>query len=970
MKGFYIALLVLLNCSLYCQSVGIGTTTPHNSAALQIEDTSKGLLIPRMNSTQRTAISTPAEGLIVYDYSLKSIMIYKNSNWLALLDSLSVPNSSVIVDTDSDTKIDVEATPDIDKIRFQVNGVDGMTLTEQGLEVKSPGFSVHIGEFAGEMDDGSNNSNVFIGQSAGRGNTNGEENLAAGRRAGQLLSSGSANVFLGYNAGKSDSSGSHNVYIGHKAAEDVEHGDHNIFIGSGVGLEAEVDSQLWIHHRTSESPLIHGDFGTRDLTINGDLWVDDTLFANNGAVLLGETNINNAYSLPQTSGFFNQVLKAGIGGNVTWAIDAVNDADNDPNNEVQSLSLAGSMLTISDGNTIDISGTGGGGEFIQTTDGSNTVRVQTATSPSKAISLEYDGTSKYTFREEYLEFINTENNTFLSQVPTSSTATHSVTLGKLAGPADKGVSIGSFANQLASPNNYATIAIGDSSLYNGGSFNIAIGKNTLQGGAGSYESIGIGFEAGQNSTGDGNIFMGHQAGIKVGSGRKNIGIGESMTGLFATNNSESTGEFNIGMGFLTLDNLTSGNHNIALGSNSVFRVTSGDNNIGIGQFSLYNTTDGIRNLGIGTASLYSNTTGESNIAIGDSTLMNALDTKYNVAIGKRAMAVTRMATRNTAIGTYALENFGCFNNPNPFISANTAIGYGAMQDATSTCSAGGAKYNVAVGNGSLRNVGVGQNNVGLGYLAGFNNDQDDNVFIGNEAGYTMELFSESVVIGSKAGKDVLGFYSGAIAIGYKAAQNQIRSNTIAIGHNAVSAGNVGENSTFLGASTLSTLGYDNQMALGYNASTSAANQVRIGNASVNSIGGYDNWTNVSDARFKNDVREDVVGLDFINGLQPVTYELDRASIATFNGQDHEVTEDGIRHSGFIAQDVETLTKELNYEFSGLSKPNNEKDHYGLKYAEFVVPLVQAVKELKNIVDEKQSQIDSLEARLSALESKL
>jgi heme exporter protein D len=145
--------------------------------------------------------------------------------------------------------------------------------------------------------------------------------------------------------------------------------------------------------------------------------------------------------------------------------------------------------------------------------------------------------------------------------------------------------------------------------------------------------------------------------------------------------------------------------------------------------------------------------------------------------------------------------------------------------------------------------------------------------------------------------------------------------------------------------------------------------VRIGNASVSSIGGYANWTNVSDARFKIDVKEDVLGLDFINGLRPVSYELDREAIARFNGQDHEVTQDGIRHSGFIAQEVETLMKELDYDFSGLAKPQNDKDHYGLKYAEFVVPLVQSVKEHKKLLEEKQSKIDDLEKRLSTLEAK-
>lgn len=58
--------------SLHAQ-VGINTSTPNASAALDIESTSKGILIPRMTSAQRLAISSPAPGLMVYDTQLKCI---------------------------------------------------------------------------------------------------------------------------------------------------------------------------------------------------------------------------------------------------------------------------------------------------------------------------------------------------------------------------------------------------------------------------------------------------------------------------------------------------------------------------------------------------------------------------------------------------------------------------------------------------------------------------------------------------------------------------------------------------------------------------------------------------------------------------------------------------------------------------------------------------------------------------------
>ena len=50
----------------FSQNIGVGTNTPHQSAALEIADSSKGILIPRMTMNQRMVIQNPAEGLMVY----------------------------------------------------------------------------------------------------------------------------------------------------------------------------------------------------------------------------------------------------------------------------------------------------------------------------------------------------------------------------------------------------------------------------------------------------------------------------------------------------------------------------------------------------------------------------------------------------------------------------------------------------------------------------------------------------------------------------------------------------------------------------------------------------------------------------------------------------------------------------------------------------------------------------------------
>ncbi|QGK74451.1 hypothetical protein [Flavobacterium sp. SLB02] len=68
--------------------IGIGTTTPDATSIVDITSTTKGMLAPRMTTIQRNAITTPAQGLLVYDTDLKSFYYFSTpSGWLPLLNS-------------------------------------------------------------------------------------------------------------------------------------------------------------------------------------------------------------------------------------------------------------------------------------------------------------------------------------------------------------------------------------------------------------------------------------------------------------------------------------------------------------------------------------------------------------------------------------------------------------------------------------------------------------------------------------------------------------------------------------------------------------------------------------------------------------------------------------------------------------------------------------------------------------------
>jgi hypothetical protein len=63
------------------QSVNVGTVAAVASAQLQVDSTTKGFLPPRMTTTQKNAISSPAAGLVVYDSTTNKLCCYNGSTW-------------------------------------------------------------------------------------------------------------------------------------------------------------------------------------------------------------------------------------------------------------------------------------------------------------------------------------------------------------------------------------------------------------------------------------------------------------------------------------------------------------------------------------------------------------------------------------------------------------------------------------------------------------------------------------------------------------------------------------------------------------------------------------------------------------------------------------------------------------------------------------------------------------------------
>ena len=83
-KVLLISVLLFFTLTGMAQNVGVGTTTPSASAQLDVTSTTKGFLPPRMTTTQRDAIASPAAGLIIFNTTSNGVEIKTSLGWISL----------------------------------------------------------------------------------------------------------------------------------------------------------------------------------------------------------------------------------------------------------------------------------------------------------------------------------------------------------------------------------------------------------------------------------------------------------------------------------------------------------------------------------------------------------------------------------------------------------------------------------------------------------------------------------------------------------------------------------------------------------------------------------------------------------------------------------------------------------------------------------------------------------------------
>ena len=270
---------------------------------------------------------------------------------------------------------------------------------------------------------------------------------------------------------------------------------------------------------------------------------------------------------------------------------------------------------------------------------------------------------------------------------------------------------------------------------------------------------------------------------------------------------------------------------------------------------------------------------------------------------------------------------------------------------------------MALGEEALYANGIGISNTALGHIALTQNTSGEyNTSVGRQSMYSNTTGSYCTALGAALYYNVTGNYN--TALGYGADVYYLYGNLT------------------------------NVTAVGNSAIVDASNKVRIGNTAVTSIGGQVGWSIFSDGRYKKNIKENVPGLTFINALKPITYTVDVDGLNNYYHADKPELTKGpeannanaqqarkelknsydaaakVVYTGFIAQDVEKAAKNLGYDFSGVDKPQVKDGMYGLRYDNFVVPIVKALQELSVQNDDKDTRLTAQQKEIDALKKQL
>ncbi|WP_130733442.1 tail fiber domain-containing protein [Flavobacterium sp. J27] len=761
--------------------VGVNTTSPKASLDIQINDAANptnedGILIPRIDTFPSSNPTADQNAMLVYlttavGTNNPGFYYWDNvtTTWIGLQKAGAI---SKIIDTDLDTKIDVEETADEDIIRFTSAGVNGLNIVDNRIETTDAiGHTIKIGFEAGLNDDSNFRRNVFVGYRSGKYNTTGLGNNVIGFGALESNTTGTGNSALGYLTMNKNTIGKDNTAVGNRSLYNNTTGNHNLALGYGA----------LISNTTSNANIALGSFGLSALnsgSVNISIGYQtlESLVTGNNNIAIG----SNAGRL-NTTGSNNTLLGHEAGKNATSASNNVligyQAGLSEMGNNKLYIENSGSatpliygefdtnllrvngildinnayQLPTTDGTTGQALVTDGAGAVTWTNVNSDTTKIidtdldtqiQVEESPDEdKIRFDIAGSEVAVITSRERGSIGVVTDDPRSTIHISDGSTSSKTVSDLGGygtalqitdvaiPRIYFEATAQGLNKKLMDLSYYTQKLRFSSLIDDGSAfdkenilvierdgNVGVGTGNPQEKfhvLGKIRMADGTQQAGYVMTSDANGTASWSLPVK----QNNIIDADLDTKIQVEETADDdTIRFDIsGTEYFTMKN---GRINVLNTGKSVFigenaglnDDLSNNSNIALGGNAFLNGTTGSNNIAIGNNTLSKNNS-DSNIAIGTEAIRENTSGIYNLALGYNTLLTNTTGTRNVIIGSFALKD-------NMTGSNNTVLGFNAGRTAT------------------------GSNNVFLGNAAGLNETGNHKLYIENSSSATPLIYGE------------------------------------------------------------------------------------------------------------------------------------------------------------------------------------------------------------------------------------
>lgn len=526
LKKLAFALLLLFLCflttSIYAQNVGINSTgaAPDNSAMLDITSTDKGMLVPRMTTTQRDAISNPATGLMIYNSTDNQFNFYDGTAWSAIGSGSGGDNLG-----------NHTATQDV-----QLNGNwlsnDGGALDYEGIQVDTNGnVGIQINPAGAFQVGAGKNAEALIVNQSNNLNANNTypywQSFTAPSdffltRFDIVIFNGTPNFT--YSLYEGEGTGGTLLATGTSTTSSFTFDEIPLLANQKYTINISAPN-FSVQIRQANVDAYSG--GTSNAIGGTDLTFSVYGRTSRSGLLVSETGVAfENYAFPVADGTSNQVLSTNGTGTVSWS-----------NQPFSNFTLPGSDGTANQVLTTDgagtISWTNNNTSILEDADQNTKIQVE-KNSNEDIIRFDLNGEEKWTMQGNRLS--NSQPNIYIGKGT-----------GQQVTSGTEIIAIGD-STLFSNTSGIGNIAVGEGSLFANttGNFNIVIGEYALT----------------SNTIGSNNIAMGSNALLNCTSGVRNVGLGR-LAGSFLT-----TGSNNTLLGYEVGRTITTGSENVMLGMNA------------------------------------------------------------------------------------------------------------------------------------------------------------------------------------------------------------------------------------------------------------------------------------------------------------------------------------------------------------------------------------------------------------------